>query len=167
MEFTVDTYLETLLAFVPKNTGKRLGCDYVSLIHVPARGPERIYSLSFDDEAPVLTLAQFRETVWEVLQGRESGSAQMRPNIDAIQAQVPHDHPIFDFIDGDTLRSCGNYSDGQAGLDYYLMVWQKDGEANVVECWEPYGRGSQAWLTVIGALQALSSQYERMVLEHA
>jgi hypothetical protein len=89
--------------------------------------------------------------------GKEGAS---KPELDALQAQVAADHPALDYLLPDTLKSCDNYSDGRAGLDYYLMLWQRDGETGVVECYEPYSREDYSWSTVIGAMQVLSSQYE-------
>jgi hypothetical protein len=89
-----------------------------------------------------------------------------RSEVDALQVVLECDHPAFGFLDLDTLRSCENVSDGGAGMDYYLMLWQKDDEAGVVECWEPYAREDRGWLTIIGALQALSSQFEYAMSQH-
>lgn len=155
---TVERYLETLLSFVPRSVGSRFSGDFVAVIHVPADGPEQVYSLTLDSD-PVLTVARYRETVWDLLESAESGCASA-PQLDALQAQVPSDHPVFEYLDRSALAACENISDGIPGLDYYLMIWQKDGAADVVECWEPYGRDQEEWLTVIGALQALSGQYE-------
>lgn len=154
----VEKYLDTLLAFVPQKKGTRNCKDYVSLIHVPAKGPEKVYSLVLDEEFPVLTVASYKHAVWEVIENVEGD--RYSPELDALQAQVPADHPAFIFLDRNSLRRCESFSDGRAGLDYYLMLWQIDGEANVVECYEPYARENQAWLTVVGALQVLSSEYE-------
>lgn len=166
MILSVETYLDTLLAFVPQKKGNRFGNDYVSLIHVPAHGPERVYSLTHGKERSVLTVASYQEAVWEALQSAANGvDEDYHPQLDAMQAVVDVDHPVFTFLGADTLRSCGNASDGQPGMDYYLMLWQKDGEASVVECWEPYDRNLEHWLTVIGALNALSSQFEHAIAE--
>ena len=160
MILSVDKYLDALLSFVPRKRGNRLVGDYVALIHVPAAGPERVYSLSFDNEHPFFTVANYRETVWELLQNQGDREIQTRPNLDALRAEVSTEHPVFAFLDVASLSACGNVSDGRPGMDYYLMLWQKDGQANVVECWEPYARNDEAWLTVVGALQALYSQYQ-------
>lgn len=152
----IERYLEALLSFVPRNAGSRFSRDFVALIHVPADGPEQVYSLTLGCD-PILTVARYRETVWDLL---ESGGPGSMPELDALQAQVPSDHPVFEYLDREALSACENVSDGMAGLDYYLMIWQKDGVADVVECWEPYGRDQEDWLSVIGALQTLSGQYE-------
>ncbi len=161
---SVEKYLDTLLSFVPRNKGNRLSGDYISLVHVPAHGAERVYSLTFDDPESLFTVASYKTTLWETAQG--GSSAQSRPELDALQTTVPSDHPVFGFLDVRTLEACENASDGSPeGMDYYLMLWQKDGRASVVECYEPYSRESQSWLTVIGGLQALSSQFEYATLE--
>lgn len=160
MIISIDKYLDALLSFVPRNRNSRMGGDYVALIHVPATGPERVYSLVYDDQSPLLTVANYRETVWEMLERSENGEREARPELDALQATLSPDHPVFSFLDAAALSACRNLSDGQPGMDYYLMLWQKDGEANVVEAWEPYGHDDQAWLTVIGAMQVLYSQFQ-------
>lgn len=163
MILSTEKYLDSLLAFIPKNKGNRLNGEYVSLIHVPAIGSECVYSLSFDEPQALLTVAKYKEAVWEKIEATEVNA---RPELDALQASVSSDHPVFQFLDIETLATCENISDGSpAGMDYYLMLWQKDGQANVVECYEPYSRESKSWLTVIGALQALSSQFEYAITE--
>ncbi len=159
MIISIDKYLDALLSFIPRR-GNRLSNDYVSLIHVPATGPERVYSLRYDNDSPLFTVANYRETVWEVLERCEVESIEARPELDALQATLSLQHPVFAFLDSAALAACGNFSDGRSGMDYYLMLWQKDGQANVVECWEPYARNDEAWLTVIGALQTLFGQFE-------
>lgn len=156
----IDRYLQTLLTFVPRSgANNRFPKDYVALIYVPANGPEKVYSLVQHDKQPVLTIASYREAVWELVDAFE-GEKWQRPELEAIQAEVAPGHPALDFLDTDSLRACRSYSDGRAGLDYYLMLWQRDGESNVVECYEPYSRDDSAWSTVIGSLQLLSSQFE-------
>lgn len=155
----VDQYLKTLLTFVPRNSANRFTKDYIALVHVPAVGPEKVYSLVLDEDQPVLTVAAYKSAVWEAIEecGAIAGSP---PELDALQAQVASDHPAFSYLDSETLKSCDNYSDGRAGLDYYLMLWQRDGETGVVECYEPYSREDYSWSSVIGAMQVLSSQFE-------
>ncbi len=155
----VDQYLQTLLTFVPRNSANRFTKDYVALIHVPAVGPEKVYSLILDEAQPILTVAAYKSAVWEVVDTFGAEGAN-KPELDALQAQVDSDHPALDYLRTQTLKSCENHSDGQAGLDYYLMLWQRDGETGVVECYEPYSRNDYSWSTVIGAMQVLSSQFE-------
>lgn len=155
----VDQYLQTLLTFVPRNQANRFTKDYVALIHVPAEGPEKVYSLVQDEEQPILTVAAYQSAVWEIVDGF-SGNSSQKPELDALQAQLESDHPALDYLQARTLRSCENFSDGRAGLDYYLMLWQQEGESGVVECYEPYSRDDYAWATVIGAFQVLASQFE-------
>lgn len=155
----VDQYLQTLLTFVPRNKANRFTKDYIALIHVPADGPEKVYSLVQHEAQPLLTVASYKTAVWEIVEDLGSGSIK-KPALDALQAQVENDHPALDYLGADTLKRCGNFSDGQAGLDYYLMLWQSEGESGVVECYEPYSRDDYSWATVIGALQVLSSQFE-------
>ncbi len=155
----VDQYLKTLLTFVPRKSANRFTKDYVALIHVPAVGPEKVYSLVMDETQPLLTVAAYKSAVWEAIESFGAEAARS-PELDALQAQVERDHPALDYLDSKTLMSCDNYSDGRAGLDYYLMLWQRDGETGVVECYEPYSREDYSWSTVIGAMQVLSSQFE-------
>lgn len=155
----VDRYLNTLLTFVPRNKANRFTRDYIALIHVPADGPEKVHSLVLGDDQPLLTVASYKHPVWEIVEDFEEAEAS-KPELDALQAQIAEDHPVLEYLDTRTLKSCDNYSDGQAGLDYFLMLWQKDGESGVVECYEPYSRDDYAWATVIGAIQVLSSQFE-------
>lgn len=157
---SLEKYLNILLSFVPHPKGSRLMGDYLSLIHVPAQGTERVYSLVFDSEQPLLTSAQFKETVWQVVEGSGGAGPTENPTLDALQATVDADHPAFEHLSLEALQACRSRSDGMAGMDYYLMLWQKEGQANVVECWEPYQRNDEAWLAVIGVLQALTSQFE-------
>lgn len=157
MSFNLDSYLDSLLAFVPKSRGNRAAGDYLALIHVPVAGPERVYSLRYDDEHPVLCVASYRESLWDLVDAEEGA----RPDLDALQVALPADHPALDFLGLDALSACRNYSDGRPGMDYYLMIWQRQGEADVVECWEPYLRRQDAWAQIIGAMQVLASQYER------
>ena len=135
----VDHYLKTLLAFVPRNQANRFTKDYIALIHVPAIGPEKVYSLVLDKAQPIFTLAAYKSAVWEVVDSF-GGEQSEKPELDALRAEVSSDHPALDYLDAETLGSCLNYSDGQPGLDYYLMLWQRDGETSVVECYEPYFR---------------------------
>lgn len=156
----IDQYLQTLLTFVPRNgTTNRFPKDYVALIHVPAVGAEKVYSLVFNESRPVFTLASYQETVWELVENYD-GENWKRPELDALQAQLDVAHPALDYLNAGTLSGCRNFSDGRAGLDYYLMLWQRDGESGVVECYEPYCRNDRAWETVIGSLQVLASQFE-------
>lgn len=155
----VDQYLKTLLTFVPRNLANRFAKDYIALIHVPAEGAEKVYSLVLDRDQPLLTIASCKTALWESLVPT-GGEGRLGAELDALQAQVDWDHPAFDYLDEKSLRSCENYSDGQAGLDYYLMLWQRDGKSGVVECYEPYCREDNSWSCVIGALQVLSSQFE-------
>lgn len=154
----VDRYLNTLLAFVPQRQGRRFAGDYVSLIHVPAAGAEKVYSLVFGEQRHRLTVASYKDAVWQVVEQLEASA--FGPGVRALQAEIEADHPVCDFLDVDSLRACKSYGDGRPGLDYYLMLWQKDGEADVVECYEPYVRANQAWVSLIGSLQVLSSQFE-------
>lgn len=155
----VDQYLQTLLTFVPRNSANRFVKDYIALVHVPAVGAEKVYSLVFGERRPLLTVASYQSAVWETVEtlGVEGSP---KPELDALQAQVASDHPALDYLGSECLASCDNYSDGRAGLDYYLMLWQRDGETGVVECYEPYSRDDYAWSSVIGALQVLTSQFE-------
>ena len=155
---TVEHYLETLLAFVPSKKNGRFSGDYVSLIHVPAQGAECVYTLTFG-ATPCLTVARYRDAVWEIVDHVSQGGGE-RPQLDALQAIVPADHPVFGFLDAEAIVACDNHSDGGSGLDYYLMLWQREGMADVVENWEPFSRDDQAWTNVIGALQTLAGQYE-------
>ncbi|MDQ8185975.1 hypothetical protein [Pelagicoccus sp. SDUM812002] len=155
----VDQYLKTLLAFVPRNAANRFTKDYIALIHVPAVGPEKVYSLVLDEAQPMLTVASYKSAVWEIVEDYANEDAA-KPELDALQAQVAQDHPAFYYLDSETLKLCDNYSDGRAGLDYYLMLWQRDGETGVSECYEPYSRDDYAWASVIGAMQVLASQFE-------
>lgn len=155
----IDQYLKTLLTFVPRNKANRFTKDYIALIHVPAVGAEKVYSLILDKAQPVFTVAAYKSAVWEIVDGFSDASAA-KPELDALQAQVDAGHPALDYLDNETLKSCDNYSDGRAGLDYFLMLWQRDGESGVVECYEPYSRKDYSWASVIGAMQLLSSQFE-------
>ncbi|EDY84710.1 hypothetical protein VDG1235_4343 [Verrucomicrobiia bacterium DG1235] len=155
----VDQYLNTLLTFVPRNRANRFTKDYIALIHVPATGPEKVYSLVLDEAKPLITVAAYKSAVWEVIGDFEEENAG-KPELDALQAEVEADHPALGYLKSRTLKGCKNYSDGRAGLDYYLMLWQRDGETGVVECYEPYSRDDYSWSTVIGAMQVLSSQFE-------
>lgn len=155
----VDQYLQTLLTFVPRNNANRFTKDYLALIHVPAVGPEKVYSLVLDERQPILTVAAYKTAVWEHVDafGEEGFD---KPELDALQAQVSPTHPVLDYLGSRTLKACSNYSDGQPGFDYYLMLWQREGETGVVECYEPYSRNDGSWSTVIGAMQVLASQFE-------
>ena len=161
----VEKYLETLLAFVPRKRGGRLSKDYISLIHVPAHGPEKVYSLVLDEERPMLTIASYKQAVWEALEDAQISPESYTPEIDALQVELSPDHPAFIFLDRESVSRCESYGDGGNGLDYYLMLWQIDGELGVVESYEPYARESQPWLTVVGALQVLSSEFEYALKE--
>lgn len=166
MDISIDKYLSTLLSFAPcdKGDGRKAG-DYISLIHIPVEGPEEVYSLSFDSSNPTLVVARFQETVWDYLAKSRSGSCQLAPQVDVLQAITEYEHPIFDYVNPSLLADCMSHSDGRPGMDYYLLMWQFDGYSSVSECWEPYRRGASSWITLIGAMQALSSQYEYTVRE--
>lgn len=158
MSSAVDQYLKTLLAFVPKNKANRFTKDYIALVHVPAFGSEKVYSLVLDEENPMLTIADYESPLWEFVDS--DGEFGDKPGVDALQVEVAKDHPVFEYLGTETLKSCQNFSESQPGLDYYLMLWQKNGEAGVVECYEPYARGVHAWTRLIGAMQVLASQFE-------
>lgn len=160
----IDHYLQTLLTFVPRNEKtNRFAKDYVALIHVPAEGSEKVFSLVFDELRPVFTVASYKETVWELVD-QYDGENWKRPELDALQAQFDDTHPVLEYLDAEQLRNCANFSDGRAGLDYYLMLWQREGESGVVECYEPYCRNESSWKTVIGSLQVLASQFEHAAM---
>ncbi len=166
MNTEIDRYLSTLLSFTPAQRGdSRMGEDYVSLIHVPVSGPEEIYSIVFGEHENLLTTARYRSALWETLDYEtDDPLAEPAPSVDVVQAQVESTHPIIEFLGPDQLSGCENYSDGGPGMDYYLLMWQRDGLASVVECWEPYGRDSENWNTVIGAARVLASQYEHAAI---
>ncbi|MBC2606040.1 hypothetical protein [Pelagicoccus albus] len=159
MNSPVDEYLDALLAFVPRNRSNRFTKDYIALIHVPAQGAEKVYSIVHDDVKSLLTVASFQKPLWERLDS-DAASLGPKPELDALQAEVESDHPVMDYLQSSSLRLCESYGDGRPGLDYYLMLWQKDGEAGVVECYEPYSREDYSWAKVIGAMQVLASQFE-------
>lgn len=162
MNADIDRYLSTLLSFTPGHKrGNRIGGDYASLIHVPVSGPERVYSIAFGEEVNVLTTAKYQETLWDALEESDSDFIDsLRPQVDVLQAEVGADHPVFEFLEVESLSACANFSDGAPGLDYYLLMWQHSGQASVVECCEPFGRDELNWISMIGAMQTLVSQYE-------
>jgi len=158
----IDQYLSMLLSFTPcHKRNSRFSGDYVSLIHVPANGPEQVYSVVFNDDSNVLTLARYCETVWEFLEDCELvGSNDRSPEVNVLQVNIEKDHPVFNFLDLPLLRECQDHSDGEQGMDYYMLMWQKDGHASVVENWEPYGRDDFNWMSLIGSMEVLASQFE-------
>jgi len=160
MTSAIDQYLQTLFAFVPQSgTNRRPSMDYVALAHVPAVGSEKVYSLAFRGSRPLFTLAEYRQPVWELINA-SAGALAEKPELEAIQAEVDAEHPVISFLELADLQACGNFSESIPGSDYYLMLWQRQGKAGVVECYEPYSRDDSAWANVIGALQVLSSQFE-------
>ncbi len=167
MNVNIDRYLTTLLSYTPGHKrGSRIGGDYVSLIHVPVAGPEEVYSVAFGEKGNFLSHAKYRETIWKYLESCDANeTVDIQPLVNVLQAEVDPSHPVFKFIDLSLLRRCENRNDGCSGLDYYLLMWQKDGCASVVECWEPYGRNIESWITLIGAMQVLTSQYEYAMIE--
>ena len=163
---TVDKYLSTLLTFAHGGQkGRKSQSDYVSLIHVPVEGSESVYSVSFDRESPMLSMARYQETVWEYVRKQGERRTETQPRVDVLRAEIDADHPVFEFLSRKSLERCETFSDGQPGLEYFLLMWQRDGVEEVIECWEPYGRQDFSWMTLIGALQALSSQYEYALLD--
>lgn len=158
----MDRYLSLLLAFVPTGEkGVRRRRDYLSLIHGPACGPERVYSLAFGADSHRFTLSRFREAIWSSLdKNSQVGDSLLSPEVDVLQTEAEASHPVFDIVDTRLLRNCQTDNFGGSGLDYYLLMWQKDGQRAVVECWEPFGREKSHWITLIGALEVLASQYE-------
>ena len=167
MTGSIDRYLSTLLSYTPAHKRyHRFAGDYVSLVHVPAEGPERVFSIVFNPKAHVLTTARYQETVWKSLEDRELvGDTDFSPEVNVLRTTVDADHPIFKVIDQDLLNDCEDRSDGGDGMDYYMLMWQKDGEASVVESWEPFGRNDPAWTTLISAIETLASQFEFAVAE--
>lgn len=168
MNADIDSYLSTLLSFSPgHNRANRIGGDYVSLVHVPVTGPEKVYSIAFGDQSNILTVARYSETIWEYLKtGNGSECLGTAPQVNVLQTEVDLCHPVFEILDLPLLKECGNRSDGGPGLEYYLLMWQKSGNASVVECWEPYGRNDDDWITLIGGVEVLSSQYEYAASEY-
>lgn len=164
MNTEIDRYLSTLLSFTPgpSRSGRR-GGDYVSLIHIPVTGPEKVYSVAFGDEGNILTVARYRETIWECMSLGMNGDPS--PQVNVLQAEVETSHPVFEILDEHLLTGCENRSDGGPVLEYYMLMWQKSGHASVAECWEPYGRNDEEWISLVGAMEVLSSQYEYAVAE--
>ncbi len=163
MNAEIDRYLSTLLSFTPGHKrGNQIGGDYASLIHVPVSGPERVYSIAFGEEVNVLTTAKYQETLWDALEESDSDFIDsLRPQVDVLQAEVGADHPVFEFLEVESLSACANFSDGAPGLDYLLPTdVAAFGQASVVECWEPFGRDELNWISMIGAMQTLVLQYE-------
>ena len=80
--------------------------------------------------------------------------------MDVVQTEAEASHPVFEILTTALLEDCETDSLGGSGLDYYMLMWQKDGWGSVVECWEPFGRQKSHWITLIGALEVLASQYE-------
>lgn len=165
MSANIDRYLTTLLSFTPgPSRSNRVGEDYASLIHIPVTGPEKVYSVVFGEEANFFTVARYQETIWESMQaGKGTGLLEDPPQVNVLRAEVETDHPVFEILDVSLLKQCENRSDGGPGLDYYMLMWQKSGCASVAECWEPYGRNDEAWTSLVGAMEVLSSQYEYAV----
>ncbi|MAM92798.1 MAG: hypothetical protein CMI15_15195 [Opitutaceae bacterium] len=158
----MDRYLSSLLAFVPTGgKGIRRGPDYMSLIHAPADGPERVYSLVFGKDSHRFTLSRFREAIWSSLEkSSQIGVSTGSPEVDVVQTEAEASHPVFEILTTALLEDCETDSLGGSGLDYYMLMWQKDGLGSVVACWEPFGRQKSHWITLIGALEVLASQYE-------
>lgn len=162
MTGSIDRYLSTLLSYTPAHKRyHRFAGDYLSLVHVPANGAERVYSVVCNPKAHILTTVRYRETVWKSLEDRELvGDVEFSPQVDVLRTSADATHPIFKIIDQDLLSACRDQSDGGEGMDYFMLMWQKDGEASVVECWEPFGRDDANWTTLISAVETLASQYE-------
>ncbi len=167
MNANIDRYLSALLSFTPgPNRPNRIGGDYASLIHIPVSGPEKVYSVAFGDECNILTVARYSETIWECLNtGKANDVLGVPPQVNVLQAEVEATHPVFDILDETLLAGCENRSDGGPGLEYYMLMWQKSGQASVAECWEPYGRNDDDWISLVGAMEVLSSQYEYAVAD--
>jgi len=163
---SIDEYLDTLLSFGPTVKDASPFCrESVSLIHVPASGPETVYTLSLRDKDSVLTVARFKAAVWEEIVDASLVDGESKTEVEILRAEVEGDHPVFEFLNDAAYERCANRSEGQPGMEYYLLI-RDDGHAgSVAECWEPYGIQDQAWMTVIGAMQALSSQFEYAVQE--
>jgi len=166
MTDSIDDYLEALLAYAPSVQDAHFGCrESVSLIQVPAGESETVYTITFREKDAVLTVVRFKKAVWEEICDSALVEGSPRPQVEVLRAEVDFDHPVFDYLNGDTFDQCENLSDGRPGMDYYMLL-REDGEAGAVaECWEPYRKQNQAWMTVIGAMQALSSQFEYKVNE--
>lgn len=158
----MERYLSSLLAFVPAGgKGARRGREYLSLIHAPAQGPERVYSLVFGKDSHRFTLSRFREAISSSLEKNSQFTNSMpRPEVDVLLAETESSHPVFEILTTALLENCETDSFGGSGLDYYLLMWQKDSRKAVAECWEPFGRQKSHWITLIGALEVLASQYE-------
>ncbi len=166
MENAIDRYLDTLLSFVPRDSGDGRGkADHATLIHVPGEGPERVYRISLDERSPTLTSARYRETVWEYIDSEDVE----RPRVDVLTAPVPMNHPVFEYFEMPFLKNCESRPDGCPGMDYFLLMWRVGTHSSTVECWDPLGREDYEWTSIVGAFQALSSQfeYEAMNLELA
>ena len=145
MEDSIDLYLDALLSFVPRDSNDgRDREDYATLIHVPGKGPERVYSMIFGKETMALTKAQYLETVWEFV---EKGSS-IHPPVDILKTDVDHLHPVFEYLNPDALEKCVNYSDGCPGMDYFLLMWRHGDRSGTAECWDPLGRVERSWLSV-------------------
>ena len=166
MTGSINDYLDALLSFAPTVRDGHFGCrESVSLIHVPAGGSETVYTITYREQDTVLTVARFKKAVWEEVCDSSLVDATPRPEVEVLRAEVAHDHPVFDYLNGDTFDQCENFSEGSPGMDYYMLL-RDDGQMGAVaECWEPYRIQNQPWMTVIGAMQVLSSQFEYEVNE--
>ena len=158
----MDRYISSLLAFIPKGgKGARRGRDYLCLIHAPTCGPESVFSLDFGEERHRFTLSRFRNAIWTSLDKNfQKTNSARSPEVDVLQSEAEATHPVFGILDTALLGNCKSDSFGGSGLDYYLLMWQKEGRGGVVECWEPFGRQKSHWITLVGALEVLASQYE-------
>ena len=158
----MDRYISSLLAFVPKGgKGARRGRDYLSLIHAPTCVPESVFSLDFGEKRHRFTLSRFRNAIWTSLDKNfQKTNSARSPEVDVLQSDAEATHPVFGILDTVLLVNCKSDSVVGSGLDYYLLMWQKEGRGGVVECWEPFGRQKSHWIMLVGALEVLASQYE-------
>lgn len=159
MSYTIDRYLSTLLAFTSARSNEvRDAGDFACLIQVPANGAESVHNVSLQSSKPLYTLAAFEQSVSTCIEAGE----WIQPSVDVIQAQISEGHPALEFLCESFLKDCSDFSDGCAGLDYYLLIYQFGSEMQTVECWEPYGRNNSAWKQVIGAFQVLGNHFSKI-----
>ncbi|MCH6255862.1 hypothetical protein MLD52_04840 [Puniceicoccaceae bacterium K14] len=159
MPFAVDRYLSSLLAYTPARISQvRDVGDFICLIHVPASGSEKVFSLHANDGVVTYTQAAFKQSVSDYVMTGETA----KPEVDVLRSQIRADHPAIAYLKEGVVKSCDDCSDGSAGLDYYLLIYQFKGELQTVECWEPFGRECSSWHHVISGFQTLGQQFERV-----
>lgn len=159
MTGSLDRYLSTLLTYTAASSSSlRESGDFACLIHVPANGTEKVYSVGLNERTVLFSHTDFQQTVSEYL---KSGGGS-KPSVKVVQSSLSGSNPAFDYLSDWTLRKCVDTGENQGSSDYYLLILSLGGQMRSTECWEPFSGEVTAWKDVIGSFEVLGEHFKRI-----